>query len=243
MSARAGRLGIVVGSGSSASELALALAPDGRAESHMHDQRTVFEVDGAVVVSRHWSGAQNYTPAHLVDHLANLEALAELDCDRVLGLSSVGSLRVDLEVGHVLAPDDFFALGVAPTTFDDARGHQVPGFDSAWREELVGAWWQAEASRPLRDGGIYAHMPGPRFETPSEVRFLATIADVVGMTAAAECIVAGELRLAYASICQVDNLANGIAGEELHPDEVAANAKRNADRLTKDVAALVKVLL
>ena len=39
---------------------------------------------------------------------------------------------------------------------------------------------------------------------------MAAHADVVGMTMASECIVAGELGLAYAAICVVDNLANGI---------------------------------
>ena len=39
---------------------------------------------------------------------------------------------------------------------------------------------------------------------------MAAHADVVGMTIASECIVAGELGLAYAAVCVVDNLANGI---------------------------------
>ena len=45
---------------------------------------------------------------------------------------------------------------------------------------------------------------------------MAAHADVVGMTIASECIVAAELGLAYAAICVVDNLANGIGARRAH---------------------------
>ena len=67
-------------------------------------------------------------------------------------------------------------------------------------------------SRRLRDGGVYWQAPGPRLETRAEIGLIAAHADVIGMTVASECIVAGELGLAYAAICMVDNLANGVAG-------------------------------
>jgi 5'-methylthioadenosine phosphorylase len=63
--------------------------------------------------------------------------------------------------------------------------------------------------------GVYWQAIGPRFETPAEIRLMAAHADVVGMTIASECIVAGELGLRYAAICAVDNLANGLGGEPL----------------------------
>ena len=53
-----------------------------------------------------------------------------------------------------------------------------------------------------------------------ELRLLAAHADLVGMTMASECIVAGELGLSYAAVCVVvnhaagrgDSAENGIAG-------------------------------
>ena len=41
---------------------------------------------------------------------------------------------------------------------------------------------------------------------------MATHAHLVGMTLASECIVANELGIAYAAVCVVDNMANGIEG-------------------------------
>ena len=74
--------------------------------------------------------------------------------------------------------------------------------------------WRASGQAP-RDGGVYWQTRGPRFETPAEIRLIAAHADVVGMTIASECIVAGELGLDYAALCVVDNLANGIGAGEL----------------------------
>ena len=68
---------------------------------------------------------------------------------------------------------------------------------------------------PLVDGGVYWQAFGPRFETPAEIRLIAQYADVVGMTMASECIVAGELGLSYAAVCIVDNLANGLGDQPL----------------------------
>jgi 5'-methylthioadenosine phosphorylase len=68
-------------------------------------------------------------------------------------------------------------------------------------------------------------MSGPRFETPAEIRLIARFADVVGMTAASECIVAQEIGVPYAVICVVDNLANGIATTTLTRDEFEAGTQ------------------
>jgi 5'-methylthioadenosine phosphorylase len=197
------------------------------------------EADGLVVLDRH--GIDHARPAHLVDHIANMKALAALGCDRVVAIASTGSLRLDWPVGTVVAPDDFFAPWASPSLFADLRGHRVPGFDRSWRHTLVQAWRAAENS-PLVDGGIYAQMRGPRFETRAEIRFLAAMADVVGMTLASECIIAGEVGLRYAAVCVVDNLANGVGERPLTIDEFEAGVAANGERLAADVAALVSVL-
>ena len=71
--------------------------------------------------------------------------------------------------------------------------------------------WERGAEPELIDGGVYWQAIGPRFETPAEIRLIAAHADVIGMTIASECILAGELGIPYAAVCVVDNLANGIA--------------------------------
>jgi 5'-methylthioadenosine phosphorylase len=144
-------------------------------------------------------------------------------------------------VGTFLCPDDFIALSVGVTIFEDRRAHVVPGFHPEWRRELQ-AVWAANVDSYLIDGGVYWQTIGPRFETPAEIRLIARHADVVGMTIASECVIAAELGLAYAAICVVDNLANGIAERELTVEEFDAGRAQNRERLGAAVAAIVQAL-
>jgi 5'-methylthioadenosine phosphorylase len=122
--------------------------------------------------------------------------------------------------------------------FDDERGHVVAAFDPVWRRLVLEAW-DAAAGEPIREEGLYWQSPGPRFETPAEVRLIARHADVVGMTMASECVAACQLGLAYAAVCVVDNLANGIGPRALTPEEYEAGVAANRERLGAALAALL----
>lgn len=197
----------------------------------------VLDAGRFLVLQRH--GLDRYTAAHAIDHRANLRALTELDCDRVLALSSVGGLRTELGVGTLLAPDDFIALHLGLSYFDHERGHRIPGFDAEWRQRVVDAWTRRG---PVRDGGVYWQTIGPRFETPAEIRLLAAHADVVGMTMASECVLAGELGLRYAAVCVVDNLANGVGAEPLTVAEFEAGKAANRAKLLATLDEVVPEL-
>lgn len=190
---------------------------------------------GAAIVQRH--SGDPYVLPHLIDHEANLRPLAELGCDRVLAISSVGSLRAGLGVGSLVCPDDFIALHLDRSIFTDARAHTAPGFDSHWRAEVIEAW--AASGQAPRDGGVYWQTIGPRFETPAEVRLIAAHADVVGMTVGSECVIAGELGLQYAALCMVDNLANGLGPEQLSVAELESDRAANAAALRDGLAAVL----
>ncbi len=195
-----------------------------------HSERLAATIGdhGAEVLARH--GGDPYVLPHRIDHGANMRSLQAAGCDRVLAVCSVGSLRRDIAVGSLVCPHDFIALQLGITTFDDARGHLAPGFDAEWRGRLLEASRSGEGAG-LADGGVYWQTTGPRFETPAEIRLLAAHADLVGMTMASECIVAGELGLAYAALCVVDNLANGIGDAPLSVDALEDDRAANAIRL------------
>jgi len=195
---------------------------------------------GAVVLQRH--GTDSYRLPHLIDHAANLRSVAEAGCDRVLAISSVGSLDTELGIGSIVCPDDFIALQLTVSTREDVSAHMLPGFDSAWRGTVLSAW-EASGAGPLRDGAVYWQTNGPRFETPAEIRLIAAHADLVGMTVASECIVAGELGLRYAAICMVDNLANGIGAQPLSTEELERQRDVNAGRLRDDLDAALPELM
>jgi 5'-methylthioadenosine phosphorylase len=200
---------------------------------------TLQEADDFVFLQRH--GFDQYVRAHEIDHAANLLALQAAGCDRVLGLSSTGSLRVDWPVGTFVCPDDFYAPQVNPTIRSDGRSHTVPAFDPRWRTAVLHAW-RANAATPIVDGGVYTQSRGPRFETPAEVRALARVGDLVGMTIAAECILSGEIGLSYAALCVVDNLANGLDAGPLTVEAFTAAVVGNQTALLADLARVLPVL-
>jgi purine nucleoside phosphorylase len=217
-----GRLAVVLGSNG--------LGPRGE------DVAATAAEHGALVLQRHGGG--EYTLPHRIDHVANMSALAGRGCDRVLAIGSVGSLRAEIEAGRFLCPHDFIALHLGLTALGDVRAHRTPGFDREWRARLLAAWDAAEAVE-LRDGGVYWQAIGPRFETPAEIRLMAANAEVVGMTVASECVVAGELGLPYAAVCVVDNLANGLGPDPLSIDDRARPRAATVARRREALDALL----
>ena len=199
----------------------------------------VLERGETVLLQRH--GMSRYSTAARIDHAANLRALEAMGCDRVLAFGSVGSLHEELPVGSFICPDDFIALHLGISLHTGHEGERVPGFQPDWRARIVECWGDV-AEPPLRDGGVYWQAIGPRFETPAEIRFIAPHADVIGMTIAAESIIAAELGLAYAAVCVVDNLANGLAPEPLSAEGFQAGKDANRARLVLALDAVAAAL-
>ena len=193
----------------------------------------------AVYLQRH--GADRYVLPHRIDHLANMRSLAEAGCDRVLALGSVGGLRRELAPGTFVCPDDFIALDGGPVAFDDERAHSVPRFDPSWRRRVV-LGWRDQVGSEIVDGGAYWQAHGPRLETRAEIRLMAGHAELVGMTIASECVAACELGLAYAAICVVENLANGVGERELTMEELLAGRAANREAVTLALERLVPAL-
>jgi 5'-methylthioadenosine phosphorylase len=201
----------------------------------------IEDADDVVFLQRH--GVDGYTLPHRIDHHAHAQALTRVGCDRVLALSSCGALQMDHAPGTVMVPDDFVALAQQPDSrFVDERAHSVPGFDPAWRAQVVKAW-TAHAPQPLTDGGVYVQTTGPRFETPAEVRFLATVGDVVGMTIGSENVAMHERGLAHAAVCIVDNLGNGLGTARLSYEEFEAGKRANQAMLLATLPGVLRDLL
>ena len=232
-----GRLAVTGGHGILGTEFA--------AEASRLDIDTIYgpaallDAGGHVVIQRH--GLDEFVSAPFINHRAHMRALADAGCDRILGVASVGSLRRDLPVGTFVAPDDFIALHLGISFSAGDEGHQAPGFDPVWRRTVADRWAE-HTDVPLHDGGVYWQAIGPRFETRAEIRLIAGHADLVGMTIAGECVLAGEIGLAYASICVVDNLANGIGEVPLTMEEFRAGAAANRARLVDALDAVLPAL-
>lgn len=189
-------------------------------------------------LARH--GVDHAIPPHRVNHRANLWALRELGARRVLGTSSVGSLRREIRPGTLVVPHDFLSLWDLPTFHDDKVVHATPVLDEAMRRAVLAV--ARKAGVPVRGRAVYAQTRGPRLETKAEIRLLRDYADVVGMTMASEATLAAEIGVAYASVCSVDNYAHGITAKPLTYEAIARAQKENAKVVGRLIGPIVRAL-
>jgi len=204
-----------------------------------------------VFVQRHHAMGKlmEYTPPHLIDHVAIWKTLKLLNVQLVIGVCSVGTLKPDvLPVGTLLVCDDWLAPYTLPAHVK-SDAHYKPMLDAESRSRVLDILKSdPELSKVLcSDPAVYVQTSGPRFETRAEIRALARDADVVGMTAASEASLACELGIKYVMLCMVDNCAHGLdnggADSSISSMEAFKKAQAaNVARVERAVALLVEEL-
>jgi 5'-methylthioadenosine phosphorylase len=184
--------------------------------------------ESLAMIPRHGRG-EHPIPPHRINHQAHMKAFQQIGVRKVVSFGSVGSLNHNFPPGTLLVIQDFVNPNRLVTFHHDRIRFTVPVFDEAWRVRL----WSAldEAGLGAMRGGIYAEVLGPRFETPSEVRALVDVADVIGMTCASETVLARELELPHAIIAMVDNYAHGIGEVLLTGDVFRERVRQNQERV------------
>jgi 5'-methylthioadenosine phosphorylase len=215
------KVGIVTGSGT----YALPGFEDPRRRTVQTRFGAVEVTEGAwagaevVHVSRHGAGHVRLSSG--VQHQANVLALAGAGADAVLAVTVCGSLDPQLELGSLVVFDDLhFPANRLPDgalctlwteTGMPGRGHWI--FDRPFSEPLRAALLAGahEAGIPVRDGGCYGHVDGPRFNTRTEIRQLQQAGvTTVSQTAGPETVLCGEAELPYALLGYATDYANGV---------------------------------
>jgi 5'-methylthioadenosine phosphorylase len=198
-----------------------------------------------VFLRRHGEGTPHLP--HRVPHHAHVLALEALGVDRVVGLTSTGSLREALSPGTIVVPEDYLSRHAPPTFAGDGPLHIVPQLDPELGSLLEGVARGAAGALPsgprpaIHVGGVYAETRGPRFETRAEIRSLARDADVVGMTAASEATLCQERGMGYAILSLVDNWAHGVVAEPLSLEGFRARQAENRSLARAVLAELLRI--
>ncbi|MGD0275325.1 MAG: MTAP family purine nucleoside phosphorylase [Syntrophales bacterium] len=192
---------------------------------------TVFYSNRLIMIPRHGVEAGIVIPPHRINHLANIHAFKVMGCHEIVGLHSTGSMNMSIPPGSIVVPDDFICLGSFPTVFEENVNHIVPSLSRTVRKKILNA--SKACGLPVKDGGTYWQTRGPRLETPAEIKMMAQFADLIAMTMASEAISASEFGLRYASLCSVDNYANGITDRKLTMESIRRFAHRNTAALNK----------
>jgi len=173
-------------------------------------------------VSRHEEG--HLRLSNHVTHRANIGALKQAGASGVLAVTVCGAVDSSVELGSLICFDDLHFLSNrlpdgSLSTFHQEPGHHDRGhwiYDDPYSPELRAALLAgaAEAGLPMRDGGCYGHVDGPRFNTKAEIRSLALAGvTAVSQTGGPETALAGEAELPYALIGYATDYANGVQPE------------------------------
>ena len=126
----------------------------------------------------------------------------------------------------------------------DELGPRFPDLTEAWSPRLRERLHAAGAAEdvPMAEG-IYVGLTGPTYETPAEVRMLASLGGhAVGMSTVLECIAARWVGLEVCGVSLVTNAGAGYSGEPLTHEEVLAAGLVAGPRLAKVIRRFVAEL-
>lgn len=198
-----------------------------------------------VFLPRHGKG-HRWLPTE-VNFRANIFAMKKLGVERIISISAVGSLRQEIEPGHVVVPDQFIDRTTRrPSSFFGEGIVAHVGMADPFCKQLSaqltdGA--QREGAR-VHPRGTYLCMEGPQFSTRAESHLYRSWgADVIGMTNLQEAKLAREAEICFATLAlatDYDCWKEGAADVEI--EHVLATLKQNVELAQKTVRRVAMAL-
>ncbi len=198
----------------------------------------------AVLLARHGSEHQ-YSPTQ-VNNRANIMAMKEVGVSHIIATTACGSLRQEIERGHLVILDQFidftrFRKNTFYDSFESGAHHTAMAhpFAEELREKLHTAAQALQLSVHAR--GCVVTIEGPRFSTVAESKmFRLWGADVINMSTAPEAMLANEVGIPYAAVAMSTDY--DCWKEDEAPvtwEEILTVFRKNGDNVT---GLLVKVI-
>jgi 5'-methylthioadenosine phosphorylase len=182
-----------------------------------------------------------------INYRANIYALKLLGVDRIISVSAVGSLKVELAPGEFLVADQFVdrTKHRVSTFFDDGLVAHVT-FDKPTCPQVSHVLADAcvHCAVKVHRKGIYICMEGPQFSTLAEAHMHRGLGfDVIGMTNVTEAKLAREAELCYGAIAMITDY------DCWHPEhesvtgaQIIATLNQNAENAQRVLREAIKAL-
>jgi len=150
--------------------------------------------------------------------------------------NGAGGLKLEYEPGSPIIISDHLNM----TALSPLEGATFVDLTNLYDEDLRAI---AREVDPSLKEGVYVQLPGPHYETPAEVRYLAQIGgDTVGMSTALEAIAAREAGMKVLGFSLITNPGAGLMGDPLSHEEVLAAGKEAEGRLGTLLAEVIAKL-
>lgn len=151
--------------------------------------------------------------------------------------NAAGGIAEELRAGDLMVIDDHLNLtgrSALCGPHEPDLGPRFPDQTRVWDAALADTLLAVD---PALSRGVYAGLLGPSYETPAEVRMLATLgASAVGMSTVLEATALHAMGARVAGVSLISNLAAGRSRQALSHDEVLAAGRTAADRLVRLVS-------
>ncbi len=201
-----------------------------------------------VILARHGMSHQ-YSPTQ-VNNRANIMALKAAGATHIIATTACGSLRQEIDRGHLVILDQFidftrFRKTTFHESFENGPMHMAMAepFDGKLRTRLFSA--ARERGLDVHEKGCVVTIEGPRFSTIAESNmFRSWGADVINMSTAPEAMLANEAGIPYAAVAMSTDYDCWKQDEApVTWEEILSVFNRNADNvkhLIMDTIATLK---
>ncbi len=209
-------------------------------------QKMAAAEGGFSFLARH--GNPHKIAPHQINYRANLQALSNSGCKIILAINAVGAISQSFLPSQLVIPDQVidYTWGREHTVDTGETGGLMhvdftAPFDVGIRNDLIEIAHDLDLN--IIKDAVIGVTQGPRLESAAEIRRLRSDGcDLVGMTSMPEAAIARELKLRYASICIVSNLAAGISKEKISIDQIKKNLEARSECISTVIREYVKVL-
>jgi 5'-methylthioadenosine phosphorylase len=211
------------------------------------DVYIIGELEGRKVVFRPRHGRGHRISPSELNFRANIWGMKKLGVDTILAVSAVGSMRKEIEPGHMVVIDQFFdrTKGRISTFFTDGVVAHVAFADpvcSEIRKVLITSGKKVGAV--VHEKGTYLCMEGPQFSTRAESNVYRQWGmDVIGMTNLQEAKLAREAEICYATLALSTDYDCWYEGhDDVTIEMVIATLTKNVETAKKIVKQAVTTI-
>jgi len=200
-----------------------------------------------IVIARHGRNHQ-YSPTE-VNNRANISALKEVGVTHIIATTACGSLRKEIERGHLVVLDQFidftrFRKNSFHDSFLNGTVHtsMAHPFDNGLRKRLFDIAETLDLN--VHRSGCVVTIEGPRFSTVAESKmFRIWGADVINMSTAPEAMLANEAGIPYAAVAMSTDYDCWKEDEEpVTWDQILAVFQENADNVKRLLVKVIETL-
>ncbi len=185
-------------------------------------------------------------PPHLINYRANVWAMKEVGCTRVISPCAAGSLQKHVAPGHFVIGDQFvdWTDGRKTTFFEGPHVTHVSAADPYCPElRQLAIDTAKELGITVHETGTVVVINGPRFSTKAESKFFTNQGwEVINMTAFPEAYLVKEMDMCPLNISLITDYDAGLVGDvpPVSHHEVIKVFNNNLDNLKKLLFTMIE---